>query len=228
MALHSQIANRKLQIPHLVVFDLGRVLVRICDGWQHACEVAGVTGRAVTGELCPAAYAGVHAAMCAHEVGEIDLNAFARTAAPHLGISTGDFIVMHSAYTRGLYPGAVQLLDELRAAGVTTACLSNTNENHWRVMSDPAERSFMPFEKLTHRFASHLVRMRKPEQRIYAHVEQATGVEPGRILFFDDVEENVAAAARRDWHAHQIAVDPDPVAQIRSRLSEYGVHVSRT
>ena len=27
----------------LVVFDLGRVLIRICDGWQHAFERVGVT-----------------------------------------------------------------------------------------------------------------------------------------------------------------------------------------
>ena len=26
----------------LVIFDLGRVLIRICDNWRHACEVAGV------------------------------------------------------------------------------------------------------------------------------------------------------------------------------------------
>ena len=26
----------------LICFDLGRVLIRLCDGWHHACEVAGV------------------------------------------------------------------------------------------------------------------------------------------------------------------------------------------
>ena len=206
----------------LVVFDLGRVLVRICDGWQHACAVAGVTG-APTGELSAEAYAGVHTAMCAHEVGELDLDGFARAAAPHLGLSAGDFVTMHAAYTRGLYPGADELLDDLRAGGVRTACLSNTNENHWRVMSDRGGAGFVPFEKFSHQFASHLVRMRKPDDRIYAHVEQATGARPGEIVFFDDVEENIAAAARRGWHAHRIAIDADPVEQVRGHLRRHGV-----
>lgn len=206
----------------LVVFDLGRVLVRICDGWQHACEVAGVAG-GVRGEFSREAYTAVHAAMCAHEVGEIDLEAFALAAAPHLEISSDDFVRMHNAYTRGMYAGATQLLDDLRAAGVATACLSNTNENHWRIMSDARGGSFVPFEKFDHRFASHLVGMRKPEERIYAHVERATRAEPQRIVFFDDVEENVAAAVRRGWRAHRIEADQDPIGQVRAHLGRDGL-----
>jgi len=26
----------------IVIFDLGRVLVRICDDWQHACSNVGI------------------------------------------------------------------------------------------------------------------------------------------------------------------------------------------
>ena len=207
---------------HLVVFDLGRVLVRICDGWQHACEVAGLRG-ALKGQFPDEAYAELHAAMCSHEVGEIDLDAFARVAAPHLNISTADFVAMHGVYTRGTYPGAAELLDDLRAAGVATACLSNTNANHWQVMSDRSGRAYVPFDKLDHLFASHLLRMRKPEERIYAHVEQVTGVEPERIVFFDDVAENIEAARRRGWHAHPISIDFDPVAQAREHLRRHAV-----
>ena len=81
----------------------------------------------------------------------------------------------------------------------------------------------MPLEKLDHRFASHLIGLRKPDDRIYAHVEQATGATPGRIVFFDDVEENVAAAARRGWRAHRISIDSDPIAQVRQHLRAAGV-----
>ena len=205
----------------LVVFDLGRVLVRICDGWQHACEVAGVGG--VRGRLSDDAYGVVHAALCAHEVGETSLPEFARVAGPHLGLTPDDFVRMHGVYTRGLYDGAAELLDDLRAAGVATACLSNTNANHWRIMSDAAGHSFVPFEKFDHAFASHLLRLRKPDDAIYAHVERATGAEPGRIVFFDDVEENVAPAARRGWRAHRITLDADPIRQAREHLRRHGV-----
>ena len=220
MSVQSQIGNRKSQID-LVVFDLGRVLCRICDGWQHACAVAGVRN-APMGEISREAYAAIHAAMCAHEVGEADVDDFARVASPHLGVSLQDFVTMHSAYTLGPYDGTAALLDDLRAASIATACLSNTNANHWRFMNEPGPQR-MPLEKLDHRFASHLLGLRKPDERIYAHVEQATGVTPGRIVFFDDVEENVAVAERRGWQAHRIAVDVDPITQVRDHLRHHGV-----
>jgi putative hydrolase of the HAD superfamily len=205
----------------LVVFDLGRVLCRICDGWQHACNVAGVKG-APTGELSREAYQAIHTAMCAHEVGEANVDDFARVAAPHLGVSVRDFVAMHNAYTIGPYDGAATLLDDLRAAGVTTACLSNTNANHWRLMFEPGPAR-MPLEKLNHLFASHLLGLRKPDDRIYAHVEQATGTAAREIVFFDDIEENIAAAAQRGWQAHRIEIDSDPIAQLRRHLHSHDV-----
>jgi putative hydrolase of the HAD superfamily len=205
----------------LVVFDLGRVLIRICDGWAHACDVAGVAPPAR--ELSPAQQAALHEAVCRSEVGEIDLATFARTCAPHLGIPESAIVSLSNAYLLGPYPGTSQLLDDLRSAGVRTACLSNTNANHWRIVTDPASPNFLPLEKLTYQFASHLVRMRKPEARIYAHVEEQTGVPPGGILFFDDLAENLAAAAARGWRTHHVRTDACPIEQARSRLRDEGV-----
>jgi putative hydrolase of the HAD superfamily len=212
--------------PHidLVVFDLGRVLIRICDGWRHACEVAGVAAPA--GELSPAAQAALERAVCASEVGAMGLEAFARAVSPHLGVPSEGIVKLSNAYLRGPYPGATELLADLRRAGVRTACLSNTNANHWRLMTDPDSPSFLPMEQFDHRFASHLVRMRKPEDRIYAHVERETGIEAGRIVFFDDLALNVDAARRRGWLAHQIRIDDDdPVKQARQVLRGHGVGV---
>ena len=80
------------------------------------------------------------------------------------------------------------------------------------------------FGRLHHRFASHLLRLRKPDDAIYAHVEGATGVRGMAIVFFDDVAENVDAARRRGWHAYRIDPAPDdPLPQVRSRLRAHGV-----
>ena len=207
----------------LVVFDLGRVLIRICDDWKHACAVAEVTPPA--GKLSPEALERVQAAVCASEVGDLDLHGFARATAPHFGITADDVIAISNIYLRGPYPGAAKLLDDIRAAGVATACLSNTNANHWRLMTDPSGLNSMPFDRLDFLFASHLVRMRKPEDRIYVHVERETGVEAGKIVFFDDVEENIAAAARRGWRAHRIAIDADPITQARAHLRAHGLRL---
>ena len=219
MPLQRQIGNPKSQI-RLVVFDLGRVLIRICDDWKHACAIAGVA--VPPGELAAPSQAALNALVCAVEVGDLDLAAFASAVAPNLGLSSGDVVRLHNAYLRGPYPGAFELLGDLRRSGVATACLSNTNANHWRLMTDPSSPNYMAFDDtFTHVFASHLVRLRKPDDCIYAHVEQSTGAGPDEIVFFDDVPENIAAAATRGWRAHAIRIDADPIAQARTHLAAY-------
>jgi FMN phosphatase YigB (HAD superfamily) len=211
------------QSPSLVVFDLGRVLMRICDGWQHACVQAGVP--VPEAEMSDPAKAALHDAVVRSEVGELDLAGFCECAAPHLGLSAEHVRRISDVYLVGPYPGATELIDALNAAGVQTACLSNTNVNHWRIMNDPSHGCFLPLGRLTHRFASQLIGLRKPDPRIYEHVERTARVEPRRIQFFDDLPENIVVAQQRGWNAQQIGVDADPIAQARQNLRACGIDV---
>ena len=206
----------------LVIFDLGRVLVRICDDWKHACELAGVElpRRA---ELSAAERGRVDEICGRYDCGAIGLEGFAGEIGPIFGQSAEHIIAVQQAYLRGAYPGAAELIEELYLAGVKTACLSNTAETHWRMMQDPAGANFVPLERLNWRFASFLVGCRKPDAVIYEQVERTTGVAPGSIVFFDDIEENVAAAARRGWKAHRIEIESDPIEQVRGHLVSYGI-----
>jgi putative hydrolase of the HAD superfamily len=206
----------------LVCFDLGRVLVRICNDWRHACAVAGLA--VPEAAFSPALSAALHDLVCRAEVGGLDIDAFCRESARLLGVRPSDVRALSDAYTRGPYAGATDLLGALRAAGFATACLSNTNDNHWRIMSRPEGEYAALFGRLNHRFASHRLHLRKPDDAIYAHVERATGVPGGGIVFFDDVPENVEAARRRGWRAYRIDPAPDdPLPQIRSHLRAAGV-----
>ena len=207
----------------LVVFDLGRVLIRICDGWRHACEIAGVAVPAGAGEFDEATKRRVEDIVGRLDSGACDLDTFAREYGPCCGLAPADVVQIQQVYLRGPYPGAVELLEELSAAGVQTACLSNTHGVHWQQMLDPSDANYLPLERLTHRFASHLVGMRKPSAEIYEHVEQTTRVPPGSIWFFDDLEANVTAARQRGWRAHLIRIDADPIAQARHHLREAAV-----
>lgn len=206
----------------LVVFDLGRVLIRICTGWQQACRCAGIElpATALNPQTLPSLREIVHAA----EVGEFGAGVFAERVAPLLGLKPADVRALSEAYIFGPYPGAIELVEELWARGIPTACLSNTNEHHWSLLSQAGHRAQFPLHRLNHQFASHLLRLRKPDDAIYAQVEKQTGV-PGRsILFFDDLEENIQAAQRRGWNAQwsDPALD-DPISQIRKVLRKRSI-----
>jgi HAD superfamily hydrolase (TIGR01509 family) len=208
-------------VPRLVVFDLGRVLVRICDGWQHAFELVGV-GLSVE-QMDAATRAHLHAGVCRIEVGDGDVAAFCHEAAGHLKISDDAVTRMWRGYTLGPFPGVAELIDDLHRARAVTACLSNTNAEHWRILMDPADPHGQALAGLRHRFASHLVRARKPDAPIYAHLERETGFDPARIIFFDDVVENVEAARERGWRAHVVERCENPIPRIREVLREEGV-----
>jgi len=121
----------------------------------------------------------------------------------------------------GLYDGVDTLLADLRARGITTACLSNTNEQHWHLMmSRPA---FAALRQLDHLHASHLARARKPDAGIYEHLEQHTRATGPAVVFFDDLQANIEAAATRGWRATLIEPNIDPIEQIRRRLGNLGV-----
>jgi FMN phosphatase YigB (HAD superfamily) len=65
------------------------------------------------------------------------------------------------------------------------------------------------------------MRVRKPNDAIYEQAERITGLSGSDILFFDDLEANVTAARGRAWNAVQIAIDGDPVAQVRRHLGRW-------
>ena len=78
---------------------------------------------------------------------------------------------------------------ELRARGILTPVLSNTQKSHARVM-----RRLGFLEGFDREFFSNEVGARKPEPRVYRHVCEALGLDPQSIIFIDDIEEYVQAA----------------------------------
>lgn len=55
--------------------------------------------------------------------------------------------------------------------------------------------------RMQHIFASGTMGARKPDDFFFAQIEQWSGLPPSDILLVDDAEKNIAAAARRGWHA---------------------------
>lgn len=162
-----------------------------------------------------------------HQTGQIACKAyFAAIAESTGGLYTADEVrCIHNAWTLDDYPGVVDLIKRLRRAGLRTACLSNTNQSHWSILhrgdGPRRERSTAVTSLHTH-LASHLMGVAKPDEAIYRLAEESLGVAPDSLVFFDDLEENIAAARTRGWQAHQINHIADTAAQIEAHLKAAG------
>jgi HAD superfamily hydrolase (TIGR01509 family) len=204
----------------LVCFDLGGVWLRLSDGWQGALRRSGVDPADLRD--------GFHELLAFREAnhrferGEIEEDEYARCVASITGLTPDDVMAVLLAWLVEPYPGVDTLLDRLDAAGVTTACLSNTNTAHWRVVTTPGPLE-LPLHRLHHRFASPFVGHRKPDADIYRHVQEQVGVSGRSILFFDDAPENVQAAISHGWRAQRIDPNDDPIAQATEILKSLGV-----
>jgi 2-haloacid dehalogenase len=90
----------------------------------------------------------------------------------------------------GAIDGTVEILRELHERGVRVYALSN-----WSAETFPIARPMFPFlEWFDGIVISGEVKMVKPDPRIFAHVLEKFGLEPGSTVFVDDNAENVRAA----------------------------------
>ena len=111
----------------------------------------------------------------------------------------------------GPIEGTVEILRELRDRGVRTHALSN-----WSAETFPIARPMFPFlEWFDGIVISGEVMMIKPDPRIFAHVLERFGLEPGETVFVDDNAENVRAAEA----ARFIGIVFESPAQLRRELA---------
>jgi FMN phosphatase YigB (HAD superfamily) len=112
------------------------------------------------------------------------------------------------------------VIEAIGAAGLVTACLSNTDPHHWEVLE-----AMPALQALRHRHASHLWGLAKPDEPIYRRLEAERGVRGDEILFFDDLAENIATARRLGWDAVLVEHASDPAAQVTVALRERGIRI---
>lgn len=229
-------------VPSRVVcFDLGGVLVRICQTWAEACGRAALS-RNVEWLGSDTWIARRRQVGDRYQSGELECSEyFSELAALSEGLFTAiEFEQIHRAWTLDHYPGALEFVRALNASpGITTACLSNTNHAHWvRLIGADGKNEYPAVAALQFQLASHLLGCGKPDARIYALAyatfaegtrslagSGASPLNPSDILFFDDLAENVAAARDAGWTAFQVDPRGDTVAQMRGFLAGAGVAV---
>jgi HAD superfamily hydrolase (TIGR01509 family) len=137
----------------------------------------------------------------AFEIGALSPAEFAPRfmAAWGVVVPRDEFLRAFESWNARLYPGASELLAELRPR-FRLAALSNSNELHWR-RNERVLRIPALFEKA---MSSHELGYHKPDPRIYTRALDELRVSPDAVAFFDDNLPNVEAAASLGMAAHHV------------------------
>jgi putative hydrolase of the HAD superfamily len=107
------------------------------------------------------------------------------------------------------------IVGQLLAAGHRLGLLSNTNEMHWRFLSDD-RYGMIPaaFEQVV---LSYEVKSVKPDPTIFRIAAKKAGLRPNQIFYVDDVAGHVAAAREVGFDAVQYSSPQTLVDDLKSR-----------
>jgi glucose-1-phosphatase len=189
-----------------LLFDLGRVVIDIDFARAFACWA----GHARCEPRVFAEQFRRDVSHRQHEVGAIDTREYfaGLKAAFGVDISYEQFIEGWNAIFIGEVPGMAELLARA-ARQLPLYAFTNTNPDHELVWSTRFPEILAHFREI---FVSSTIRLRKPDAAAFDHVVKAIGVPAQRIVFFDDVIENVEGAHARGLQAVHVRSSAD-VAQ---------------
>lgn len=186
-----------------LLFDLGRVVFNIdfpralaCWAGHAGCKPSDIAARFVFDE-----------SYRHHERGTISDDAFFDNLRRSLGIAITDeqFLEGWNAVFAGEMEGIAPLL-ERAAKHFPLYVYSNTNRPHIAYFTQIHADTLKPFREL---YYSSTIGHRKPDAAGFDHVVQAIGVPASRIVFFDDLTDNVEAARARGLKAVHVTSSRD-------------------
>jgi putative hydrolase of the HAD superfamily len=195
-----------------LLFDLGRVVFDIdfnqalaCWAGHAACEPAQLASR----------FSSRDEIYRRHEKGEISDAEFFAALRASLGIELSDaqFLEGWNAIFAGEMPGIAPLLARA-AKRLPLYAFSNTNNAHVEHFPGIYAGVLGHFREM---FLSSSIGLRKPDAAAYDHVVKAIGVPASRIVFFDDLAENIEGARARGLTAVHVR-SPDDVAEALAAL----------
>ena len=172
-----------------VIFDLGGVVVR----WDPDAIIAGVfSNEEARKKVGQAVFA--HPDWIELDRGTLGRDDAIRRAALRSGIAESEIrkLLLSVPASLAPFPDTVDLLYRLKARGVPLYCLSNM---HFASI-EHLEREHKFFEVFSGKVISCRLNLCKPESAIYEHALKNYGLKPEDTVFIDDVEVNIAAAAK--------------------------------
>jgi glucose-1-phosphatase len=186
-----------------LLFDLGRVVLdidfnRTLHHWARlsGCEPMQLGQRFLRDEL-------YHR----HEKGEVSDEIFFAALRSSLGVELTDAQLIEgwNAIFVGEMPGIDRLLARA-AEHLPIYAFSNTNALHGAYFSGRYAELLSHFRQI---FLSSTIGLRKPDADAYDHVVREIGVPAERIVFFDDLDENIRGARARGLNAVRVTSSDD-------------------
>ena len=203
---------RSSESKRVLLCDIGGVLIEFSfdlaiENWASA---SGRDRTALRREFC------VDDQFEAFEAGRITTEAYFDhvRASLDLDLSDADMASGWNAVFLGVNQDVLELLEELRAAGIRVVGVTNTNPVHLAHWFPWYQKDFPVFDEL---YISTQMHCRKPERRFFEIVMQAEEiVQRDHVVFVDDGEQNVLGAHRFGIEGF-VFRDPD---QMRLELRE--------
>ena len=180
--------------PDAVVFDIGNVLIR----WQPEELYDEWIGQDRRREMFDTV--DLHAMNDRVDMGEGFKEIIYDTADAYPAFRD-EIRMWHDRWIDMAQPAinlSVKTLHALKTKGVPVFALSNFG----RETFDLAKEKYDFLTAFDRPHISGHMRVTKPTARIYEMVEQDCGIDPGKLLFVDDRDENIEAAAQRGWQTH--------------------------
>jgi putative hydrolase of the HAD superfamily len=171
-----------------LLFDLGRVVLDIdfaramaCWARHGKCDVADINARFASDE-----------ALRHYESGKIDDAAYFAGLRKMLGVDITDEQLLEgwNAIFIGEIPGIAPLLARA-AKHLPLYALSNTSPPHIAYFSKAHADVLGHFREM---YLSSTIGLLKPDAAAYDHVVKAIGAKASRVVFFDDLAENIQGA----------------------------------
>lgn len=195
-----------------LLFDLGRVVFDIdfskvvaCWAGHAGCEPAHLAGR----------FSWRDEFYQQHEKGEISDAEFFAALRALLGVELSDaqFLEGWNEIFAGEMPGIAPLLQRA-AQRLPLYAFSNTNNAHVEHFTQAFADVLGHFREI---YLSSAIGLRKPDAAAYDHVVESIGLSASRIVFFDDLAENIEGARARGLTAVHVT-SPDDVARALASL----------
>ena len=196
-----------------LLFDLGRVVINIdftkvlaCWAGHAGCAPADIAARYAADEI-----------YFDHERGKVTDEEFFDNLRRLLGIAITDeqFLEGWNSIFAGEMDGIVPLL-ERASQHLPLYAFSNTNRAHIAAFTREYAEVLKPFREI---YLSSSIGLRKPDAEAFDHVVNAMGVPASRIVFFDDLAENIVGARARGLKAVHVA----STADIADTLTALGI-----